>query len=426
MSTLPPARGPRLALASTLVGCFLLAAAVRLPGRGARSLGAAEQTAFVESQGHSTRAVVPIDRSLSADALTRRSGLLEVGRGASGPPLHAVGLALWTRAAGTSETALRVPSELAGALAAALAALVAGQIAGPWAAALGRRPRRSLADPHAGQPRRRARGPPRPSSSRLPGPCPAGGIVGRPRRRGAPATPVAAAATRAASDGSCRGEHRRGRRRRRRAPRPRPLSARLRRDPDLDPRGHGFGNPALHRRFLHPRGRARVPPRRVSRAVRDPADRALRGPHGLGRGAASGASPRVPRRGRPRPVRARRHAGARHGPRHAAAGHTAPRRAAVRRRPDGRRPRVAARPSRVGRRRGRLWRAGLVPDPGSRPAGLRDLADPGPRTGGRALPLGRHRGRRPAAARPAGARGLGRAGPVRPAGGEGPECPRAP
>jgi len=44
----------------------------------------------------------------------------------------------------------------------------------------------------------------------------------------------------------------------------------------------------------------------------------------------------------------------------------------------------------------------------------------------RALPLGRHRGRRPAAARPAGARGLGRAGPVRPAGGEGPECPRAP
>ena len=135
MSTLPPARGPRLALAATLVGCFLLAAAVRLPGLGARSLGAAEQTAFVESQGFSTRAALPTDRPLTADALARSSGLLEVGRGASGPPLHAVGLALWTRAAGTSETALRVPSELAGALAAALAALVAGQVAGPWAAA---------------------------------------------------------------------------------------------------------------------------------------------------------------------------------------------------------------------------------------------------------------------------------------------------
>jgi hypothetical protein len=135
VSTLPPARGPRLALAATLVGCFLLAAAVRLPGLGARGLGADEQTAFVESQGFSTRAAVPSDQPLTADALTRHSGLLEVGRGASGPPLHAVGLALWTRAAGTSETALRVPSELTGALAAALAALVAGQIAGPWAAA---------------------------------------------------------------------------------------------------------------------------------------------------------------------------------------------------------------------------------------------------------------------------------------------------
>ncbi len=135
MSPYPPARGPRLALAATLVGCFLLAAAVRLPGLGARGLGAAEQTAFVESQGFSTRAAVPLDRLLTADALSRRSGLFEVGRGASGPPLHAVGLALWTRAAGTSETALRVPSELAGAMAAALAALIAGQIAGPWAAA---------------------------------------------------------------------------------------------------------------------------------------------------------------------------------------------------------------------------------------------------------------------------------------------------
>ena len=135
MSPPASAHGSRLALAATLVGCFLLAATVRLPGLGTSSFGAAEQTVFVESQGFRTRAVVPVDRSLTPDALPRRTGWLEVGRGASGPPLHAVGLALWTRAAGTSETALRLPSELAGALAAALAALVAGQVAGPWAAA---------------------------------------------------------------------------------------------------------------------------------------------------------------------------------------------------------------------------------------------------------------------------------------------------
>jgi len=100
------------ALAATLVGCFLLAAAVRLPGLGARGLGDSEQTAFLESQGFRPRAAIPVDRLLTADALPRASGLLEVGRGASGPPLHAVGLALWTRAAGTSEAALRLQGKL--------------------------------------------------------------------------------------------------------------------------------------------------------------------------------------------------------------------------------------------------------------------------------------------------------------------------
>ena len=123
------------ALATTALACALLAAAVRLHGLGARSLASAEQTVFVESQGFTARAALPVDTRLTRAALPRRSGLFEVGRGASGPPLHAVGLALWTRAAGTSETALRVPSGLAGVLAAALAALVAGQIAGPWTAA---------------------------------------------------------------------------------------------------------------------------------------------------------------------------------------------------------------------------------------------------------------------------------------------------
>ena len=179
MASPAPASGPRLALAATLVGCFLLAATVRLPGLGARGLGAGEQTAFVESQGFRARATVPIDRRLTRDALPQRTGLLEVGSGASGPPLHVVGLALWTRAAGTSETALRVPSELAGSLAASLAALIAGQIAGPCGRGLGRRPRRSLADPRARQPRRRRRGAPRPSPLRLPGPRPACGLDGR-------------------------------------------------------------------------------------------------------------------------------------------------------------------------------------------------------------------------------------------------------
>jgi mannosyltransferase len=86
-------------LRNAVVACSLLAAAVRLPGLGAHGLAPAEQTAFVESQGLSARA------------------------------------ALWTRATGTSETALRLPSALAGTLAAALAALVAGQLAGPLAAA---------------------------------------------------------------------------------------------------------------------------------------------------------------------------------------------------------------------------------------------------------------------------------------------------
>ena len=101
------------ALATMALACAVLAPAVRLHGLGARSLASAEQAAFVESQGFTAQAALPVDTRLTRAALPRQSGLLEVGRGASGPPLHAVGLALWTRAVGTSETALRVPSELA-------------------------------------------------------------------------------------------------------------------------------------------------------------------------------------------------------------------------------------------------------------------------------------------------------------------------
>jgi 4-amino-4-deoxy-L-arabinose transferase-like glycosyltransferase len=108
------------------LAALLFAAAVRLPGLGARGLASAEQAAFVESQGLSTTALVPTGRPLAPDALPRRAAPL---------PLGATGLALWARVAGTSETALRLPSALSGVLAAALAALFVVRLAGPRAAA---------------------------------------------------------------------------------------------------------------------------------------------------------------------------------------------------------------------------------------------------------------------------------------------------
>jgi len=105
---------------------LLLAAAVRLPRLGTPGLTPAEQTAFVESQGLSTKVPLPSGRALAAEALPRRS---------TPPSLGPAGLALWARAAGTSETALRLPSALSGVLAAVLAALFAGRLAGPRAAA---------------------------------------------------------------------------------------------------------------------------------------------------------------------------------------------------------------------------------------------------------------------------------------------------
>jgi mannosyltransferase len=118
-----------------VLAAFVLAAAVRLPGLGARGLASAEQAGFVESQGFSTKAAVAAGRPLLPEALPRRAGLTEIARGATVPPPYAVGLALWTCLFGSSETALRLPSALAGALAAALAVLVAAELAGPWAAA---------------------------------------------------------------------------------------------------------------------------------------------------------------------------------------------------------------------------------------------------------------------------------------------------
>lgn len=104
----------------------LVAAAVRLPGLGARGLASAEQAAFVESRGLSTATPLPSGRPLAPAELPRR---------ATPPPLDAAALGRWISLAGASETALRLPSAVAGVLAAGTAALVAGQVAGPWAAA---------------------------------------------------------------------------------------------------------------------------------------------------------------------------------------------------------------------------------------------------------------------------------------------------
>jgi 4-amino-4-deoxy-L-arabinose transferase-like glycosyltransferase len=118
-----------------VVAALLLAATARLPGLGARSLASAEQAGFVESQGFSTRVAVPAGRPVVPQTLPRHSGITAIARGATVPPIYATSLALWARLAGSSEIALRLPSAVAGVLAAALAALVAAEIAGPGAAA---------------------------------------------------------------------------------------------------------------------------------------------------------------------------------------------------------------------------------------------------------------------------------------------------
>jgi 4-amino-4-deoxy-L-arabinose transferase-like glycosyltransferase len=115
----------RASAVAVLAG-LLLAAAVRLPGLGRRSLAAAEQEAFVESQGFSTTAVIPSGRLLDAREMPRRLGP---------EPLGTACLAWWTRLAGASETALRLPPALAGVLTAVLVALVAARLAGARAAA---------------------------------------------------------------------------------------------------------------------------------------------------------------------------------------------------------------------------------------------------------------------------------------------------
>jgi 4-amino-4-deoxy-L-arabinose transferase-like glycosyltransferase len=122
LSDNPRVRLPVVAALATL----LLASVVRLPHLGERGLAWAEQTAFLESQGFSTTAAIPTGRPLTAEALPRRTTPLGPG---------GAGLAGWTRLAGTSETALRLPSAVAGILTVTVVALVGLRLAGPRAAA---------------------------------------------------------------------------------------------------------------------------------------------------------------------------------------------------------------------------------------------------------------------------------------------------
>ena len=222
----------------------------------------------MESQGFSTRAVLPAERRPGESAALPRaqSGLVEIARGATVPPLHAVSLALLDAGRRIVGDGDAPPAAVSGLLAAALAALVAGALAGRRAAAwagvfLAVSPIHTLASREAG--------PEAPLVFLL---LAALALLVRAERTGGGGTAaLLGLALRAA-----RVERRRGVRgpwarcyclagscsERTGAlqgavalgvavvvvgggagPRARPLSAGLRRDPDLDPRDHGVGHP---------------------------------------------------------------------------------------------------------------------------------------------------------------------------------------
>ncbi len=126
-------RSSRLTVA-LIVLTGLLAFAIRLPGLGARSLASAEQRVLAESQGLDPAGPLPEDVLLEPKALPRRAGTWAIARGARSFPVYTGALALWGHRVGTSETALRLPSAVGGALSVALVASIAAFLGGPWAA----------------------------------------------------------------------------------------------------------------------------------------------------------------------------------------------------------------------------------------------------------------------------------------------------
>ena len=128
-------RAPKFRAVALVAGLCLLALALRLPDLGSRSLASAEQTALAESQGLDPWADMAEDEPVTAESLRRRVGVRAVARGSRFSPVHSGALALWSRSAGTSEAALRLPSAIAGSMTVALVVWVTLLVAGLHAAA---------------------------------------------------------------------------------------------------------------------------------------------------------------------------------------------------------------------------------------------------------------------------------------------------
>ena len=125
-----------LRAAALVAGLCLLALALRLPDLGSRSLVSAEQTALAESQGLDPWTDLAEDEPVTAQGLRRRVGVRAVARGSRFFPIHSAALALWSRQAGTSEAALRLPSAIAGTVTVALVVWVTLLVTGLQAAAV--------------------------------------------------------------------------------------------------------------------------------------------------------------------------------------------------------------------------------------------------------------------------------------------------
>lgn len=112
------------------VSC-LLALAVRLPALGSTSLASEEQRAFVESQGGDPWRDLVEGETLSARELSPSSSTWVVARGSRQAPAYTGVLAVWSGVAGTSETALRLLSVLAGVVTVGFVAWAGVFLGGP-------------------------------------------------------------------------------------------------------------------------------------------------------------------------------------------------------------------------------------------------------------------------------------------------------
>jgi hypothetical protein len=112
------------------LACGLLAAAARLPAIAARGLTQEEKAGFVTSQGLDPEAMPRGGQAVDAAGFRRAVSALASARLSPRDPVPTLVLAAWTRVAGLSEPALRLPFALAGAACAALAAAAGGAVGG--------------------------------------------------------------------------------------------------------------------------------------------------------------------------------------------------------------------------------------------------------------------------------------------------------